>query len=75
MYKSLRSVPFRRSLSATKGLTSQPVVSRAEDAYNSQDFTKLGQEVTEYGFGESLIAFESSIFSFFCKMSSLKSLR
>ncbi|KAG0590834.1 hypothetical protein M758_1G125600 [Ceratodon purpureus] len=52
MYKSLRSVPFRRSLSASKGLlTSQPVASRAEDVYNSQDFTKLGQGITENGLG------------------------
>ena len=56
MYKSLRSVPFRRSLSASKGLlTSQPVASRAEDVYNSQDFTKLGQGITENGLGESPI--------------------
>lgn len=57
MYKSLRAVPFRRSLSGTKCLlTSQPVASRAEDAHSSQDFSKLAQEITGNGFSESLTA-------------------
>jgi len=56
MYKSLRSVPFRRSLSATESvLSSQLLVVRAEDAYNSQNLTTVRQEISGNGFGESLI--------------------
>jgi len=56
MYKSLRSVAFRRSLSAKESaVSSQLLVVRAEDAYNSRKLTAVGQELSGNGFGELLI--------------------
>jgi len=56
MYKSLRSVPFRRSLSAKESaVSSELLVVRTEDAYRSRKLTTVGQELSGNGFGELLI--------------------